>query len=502
MKFNRFIWDLYANSRRGKKTIKKFTHLSDNFIDPYDRIITFGDGFSIDVPKLVQESISGKKFKNLDSAIQCYEKIVKNGITVKRADNKGKKHIFFVLGDKDNKNDWYDFIAGISMGLYRDYPDFFLPYNFRCKFNQVEEIHKEFDIPLPPVPGKFDKEARGRYYLSINKVWQDFRHSHDLEAAEMCAFLYDFAPQFTSSMDVHDLPSPSKAWLVTGGISGMWDFEFIDNANEKSIGHWAGNLDARRGDILIMYCVSPRRYIHSIWRACSNGFIDPFFHYHGLVWICGKIKTVEVAFSELNKQPLLSQKPAIKAHFQGPSSKTAFSFEEYEAILEIMESKGQDLSLLPRIVWKDKLPKAEINTERDVEVQLIEPFLKRLGYKESDWVRQMSVRMGRGERNYPDYAFGVDTKLGEESAKMILESKYQLPTDRELNDSFYQAKSYALRLQSKVMVMAAKEGMWVFSLSKDGFDLKKYVYKTWSDLTHPDEFHVMLMLIGKDVILD
>lgn len=191
---------------------------------------------------------------------------------------------------------------------------------------------------------------------------------------------------------------------------------------------------------------------------------------------------------------------AVKASFQGPSSKTPFTVEEYEAVLEIMKSKGQNLSILPRIPSSNCVPSVDLLNERDVEVRLIEPFLKRLGYKESDWKRQMPVRMGRGERNYPDYAFGAKTKRGEESAKMILESKYQLSAEREFADAFYQTKSYALRLQSKIMAMGAREGIWVFPPHNGQFEIKKFVHRGWGELNHADAFHDVLCLIGKDVV--
>jgi hypothetical protein len=113
----------------------------------------------------------------------------------------------------------------------------------------------------------------------------------------------------------------------------------------------------------------------------------------------------------------------------------------------------------------------------------------------------MPVKMGRGERNYPDYAFGANPTRGEESAKMLLESKFQLSAHREFVEGFYQTKSYALRLQSKMMVMAAMEGVWVFSPVSGRFDIKKFLRKSWGELSHPDAFHELLCLIGKDAIL-
>jgi len=155
---------------------------------------------------------------------------------------------------------------------------------------------------------------------------------------------------------------------------------------------------------------------------------------------------------------------------------------------------------LPRIPISNHSPSVELLNERDVEILLIEPFLKRLGFKESDWVRQMPVKMGRGERNYPDYAVGARTKRGEESAKMLLESKYQLTAQSEFKEAFFQTNSYALRLQSKIMAMASKEGVWVFPPDNGNFDIKKFVHKNWGELNHPDHLHQIRQWIGRDKV--
>jgi len=250
-----------------------------------------------------------------------------------------------------------------------------------------------------------------------------------------------------------------------------------------------------------MYLISPRCYIDSVWRAGSDAFIDPFFHYHSQVFICHPIKVKPINFAELKRHPLLSQKSAVRGNFQGPSSKAAFTVEEYEAVLEMLKQRGANTTVLPRIPSSTFATGLELLNERDVEIHLIEPFLKRLGYSESDWIRQMPIKMGRGERNYPDYAIGAKNKRGEESAKMICESKYQLSARNEFTEAFYQAKSYALRLRCKVMMMAATEGVWVFPATDGDFEIKRLVQKSWSELGHSDAFHEVLTLAASDKVL-
>jgi hypothetical protein len=224
-------------------------------------------------------------------------------------------------------------------------------------------------------------------------------------------------------------------------------------------------------------------------------------HYHSQAWVGDAIRTVPITLAELKAHPLFSKKSALRANFQGPHGKAPLIFEEYEAILAMMSAKGQDLSELPRIPSMAGFPEVELSCERDVEIHLIEPFLQRLGYSDADWIRQMPVKMGRGERNYPDYAVGALATRGEESAQMVLESKYQLTAKRQFVDAFLQTKSYALRLQCKVMAMAAREGVWIFPPRNGTFEIDHYVQKTWGEVVQPDSFHAVLCLIGRDEVL-
>jgi len=322
--------------------------------------------------------------------------------------------------------------------------------------------------------------------MQLNKAFHEFRESYGLSTVEMCAFLYDFAPRFlVESNDA--LPEPSKVWLITGGTGQNGDFEWLEeNVEDKNAtDYWQGNLNTRRGDILLMYCVTPHSYIHSIWRAATDGFVDPFFHYHNTVWIEQPTKTVPVTFKEMKADPLLSQKGAIKAHLQGPSGKP-FTLEEYDAVLAIMQRKGQDISQLPRPQAISFLPSAELSNERDVEVALVEPLLARLGYTEKDWLRQMPLRMGRGERIYPDYVFGAQTTRGEERADMVFEAKFTIGSERALREAYLQAVSYAYRLRARVVMLAAREGFWLFEQKRGSFSLEHFSLYDWDVLQHPD----------------
>lgn len=504
MQFNKYIWELYKQSKQGKEDIETYSTLTVDILKEKfgldyiefevdkERRDDFGtDTVPFNITEVIKDHASKFKVDNIDEATNLFESLVREGIPFQSLNKNNQLSTVSYFGKKGSEYDWYHFITAVSFGLYLAHPEFFTPYAFYYSFDSLEEICNIFNIPLLTPSGKRNHIERAMYYGQLNQSFYEFRRLYELSPAEMCAFLYDFAPKFAKE-ETEELPNPSKVWLIKGGVG---DFEFLDNLTREST-HWQGNIDTKKGDILLMHCRSPRSYIHSIWRAISDGFIDPFFYYHSTIWIGSPIKTVPVTFQEMKNDPLLSQKGLIKAHLQGASG-NAFSVEEYNAILEIMKRKGQDISVLPKlepVIYSESI---ELSNEKDIEKHLVEPLLKKLGYNQNDWVRQMPIKMGRSERNYPDYAFGANPKRGEESAKIILEVKYQISTKKELTDAYYQAKSYALRLQSKVFALASREGVWIYLYKKDNFSFDHFTDKNWNELTHPDVLHEVMLKIGK-----
>jgi len=536
MEFNGYIWSLYRESQAGKEALRKYSCWTKEFVIRDERIletpyVSTNDEekvHEVDLVELVGKFASRHQISTIEEASAFYQNtLLLDGLSFDMPadakydgdeeenenevedDKAGAKEVEASDDDsieEESDSDltetdwtfWHDYVEAISLGLHLAHPDFFAPFLFRRKFQSFQRISDQFGIPLPPVPGKGSKEARARYYGHINHALYEFRISCKFSSIELCAFLYDFSANCCDISAVNDLPLPAKVWLLSGGT---WDYDTLDNATKETVVPcWGGNLATRTGDILLMYCVAPRSYIHSIWRAVADGFADPFSHYHGNVAVGCPIKTVPITFGELSRHELLSKKPEIRAKLQGAGGKP-FTVPEYEAILEMMREKGQDLTEIPRIPLQEHMLDVDLLDERDVEIHLIEPLLTRLGYSENDWVRQLPVKMGRGERYYPDYAVGAKTKRGEERAKMLVESKFQLSAHRQFEDAYYQAKSYALRLQSKTFILGAREGIWIFQYHRDDFEIKRFAARTWVELTDPDIFHQVTTLIGKGAIL-
>lgn len=501
MEFNSYIWQLYKNSPEGLLAIQTYSNLLEQITKGKFELKLSNLTYDVaewawEFTDIVIGDYSSTEVKSILEAESIFNEIAA-GFPVTLYDEETAKQEDVVL----DRADLLNLLTELSVGLYTCFPEYYFPYFFRRHFYLLKQICDTFNIPLPELPKKKHLEKRLAYYFELCRVFYEFRKNRNLSPAELCAFLYSFAPNFISQEADNGLPKPMKVWIVGGGINNNGDPEFLDNANKDTISTWQGNIDTRRGDIVLVYCLAPRSYIHSIWRAKTDGYIDPFYYFYNQIWVCDPIKTPPVTYEDLRKDPVLSQNSLVRSSMQGLNGRR-FSYREYEAILKIMERKGQDLSLLPRIdtILDTGDDEAFLKDERDVEIHLVEPLLEKLGYKNNDWTRQMAVRMGSGEKIYPDYAFFTKQNKGEEQARMIVEAKYRIKAQKELFKAYWQAKSYALRLQSVVFVIAAVEGVWIFTLEKTGFNFDKHIHKTWKEIYHPDIFPNILDLIGRQVI--
>ena len=162
----------------------------------------------------------------------------------------------------------------------------------------------------------------------------------------------------------------------------------------------------------------------------------------------------------------------------------------------MVANKGGDVTDLPHLYSHTFEQNKTLTNEREVELELIEPLLFKLGFTAADWVRQLPVRMGRGERNFPDYTFLTDKTKNYEKASMLLESKFWIKNNRELEETFKQVWSYGQRLNAKILIIADKDAIWIYVKTKDSFDRTKYTKKFWKELENPDNFSQIKRLIG------
>lgn len=516
MEFNRFVWNLYRDSQEGRaaiaRDISEFVEQDTLSLgaEAFVRQLNYYEMLNgevlehcaeVNLRQEIKKYAAEQVITSLDEAEKLFTNIADEVISfpIDAGDEKGFRADFG--GGQDDSECYSDVISNIdavSVGLHDAHSEYFTPYLFPRRFDQLQKICHLFDIVIPEIPGKLQQRGRALYYLGVNRALNNFRKKHELSPQEFNAFLYDFAPKNIAIKKSGELPPPSRIWFVIGGV-GNADFDYLDKIDKNFSNYWQGNLETRRGDIILMWCASPRSYLHSIWRALDEGFNDPYFYFYSMIRVGEPIKITPIAFAEFSKHPLLGAMPAVRARFQGTSGK-AFSVDGYDAICELLQQRGFDTSHLPSPPAVEKFSAAGLENERDVELRLLEPLLRNLGFAETDWIRQFSIRMGRGERNYPDYLLGADPRAGEERAIAVIECKFDIHTNKDLKEAFIQAQSYALRLQAKALALAARRGLWIFQGRSDGFSIDHFTFKTWSELSHPDVLHEVSLVIGKRVI--
>ena len=494
MDFTPFIWSLYVGSPEGQKALSKspqeFAPLGWDVVLPVyegdDQESPTGLMVECDVVAETRRWCESRSVSSLKEATALFEQIVDNDISYcPEGDASFRSYVF-------ESDSVFNLIQPLSLGLHLAFPEYFIPFFFRRNFAEFDAICQAFKIPIASPPTKLQKRERSLYYGALNDALQEFRQMHGLTPRELMAFLYDFAPTATRAEEDKELPPPKSVWY---SIAGTWDFEGLDAATPDTTKHWNGNLEARRGDVVLMYCVAPRSHIGSIWRVTHDGYAAPFFHYYSEIRIghCQKMEPTHI--SELRAHPTISQNGTVRGSFKGANGRRVPQ-DTYIELLQFFSTKGLDVSAIPIPSRNTFEGSDRFKLEVDVEKLLIEPLLQRLGYKEVDWLRQMPVRMGHSERNFPDYSILPNPKRGEESAAFIIEAKLEIATEKQRDKAFLQTKSYALRVQARLFVLAAKEGIWIYKRS-DGFSRKAFQKWSWQELEKPDNFQRVSVLLEK-----
>lgn len=481
MKFNQYLWNLYKNSPDGKSAISAFSDRKEwieeeRLFEKYNPKIK--DGFNSEIICNILEDFwcykvseyEGTELDSLNDAEKLYEEIISTGLMIESEE-------VLKIVDFDLMLEYVPFLSMELNYLFREY---FFPYIYIDEFYQLTRLADYFEIELPSIPKKPNYKARCMYYWELCKVFYKFRTENGLSPDEFSAFMYDYAPNLLTKEDNTDMPKPSSAWFIGGlikGYGGHWN-----------TGFWQSNKDTKKGDILIHYETSPVSAITCLWIAQVDGVIDPFFHYYSNTYIGDKIDIPHISLKELKSDEYFSGHPLVRKNFQGVNGWPATG-KDYAELMRMIAAKGFDTSKLPQI-YTPSLPEGiTVENERDVEVNLLEPLLNSMEwYEHKDYTRQLPIHAGRGHRIFPDYALHYDNKPEEEKAKVLIEAKYHMKNNQEMEAAFLQAFSYAKLLMSSVIVLCDKECILIYD-SKEGFSRSSYRKYYWEDMKNPDLYN-------------
>jgi hypothetical protein len=387
----------------------------------------------------------------------------------------------------------------LSMWLYYNY-EFFKPMLLPHRFDVIQRNCDALGLELPPIPKGKDYRTFLMYYYDICEIWNKFQKENGLTDAELCACIYDFASMYVDGENDSDLPVPTNVWLT--GASGEGDFARLDNLVKESC--WACNERTRKGDVVIVYCKSPRSYIHSIWRAKSGGVFNPFDYYHCRTTVCGGIITPHISINDLKTDAFFKDVPIVRKNLQGVNG-VELTAEDYSELLRMISEQGGETDNMPKLYESNGLEFEGIGNgkEKDVEEKILIPALKKLGYSEKDWTRQLKLKKGRTEYEIPDFVFFAKGDSHFETAPFIIEAKLDMSSVLERQRAFRQGRSYAKDLHASLMGICDKERIIIYKVTKEGYcDISNPLFENhWAAIySDPIVGANLKKIIGKEVV--
>ncbi|MBK9256413.1 MAG: hypothetical protein IPM42_13080 [Saprospiraceae bacterium] len=267
---------------------------------------------------------------------------------------------------------------------------------------------------------------------------------------------------------------------------------------EKSV--WTCNENTKRGDIIVMYVLSPFSSIQSIWRADIDGVYTPFNYYNSRTKVTGGTIIPRITLTELKADPYFSQLGITRKNFQGVNG-VQFSANDYKELQRLLKDKDFDISILPQLYRPDLEIEGNLKNEKDVEEKLLIPLLKKLGFAEADWTRQLSQKAGRKEKAIPDFVFLPKGEIHFQNARLVIEAKFDMSSNIEKTKSYNQALSYARMMKSSIFGICDKDRLLIYKEHKGHFDRFKPTFeKHWQNINDAEVFRQLKLLIGKDAI--
>ena len=498
---NRYVWQNYLDSDKGKEAVNAFRDLCEGdcsleLLNNYHSKIqslhsvycadTSAVEYASDILKILLEHILEEGI-----ADECFlvtqlpeEKLTLDRI-IKTLFNGIKKEYHY-----DEQGTFAQFTEQLeyyTTFLFIWAPDLCLPYYFRWNFNVLEKIASEFEIELPTLPLKKNYKDRFFYYGDICECLYKFREKHNMSPYELCAFLYDFAPQYIGGIDsyiVKELPPPRSAYFIGGSKD---DISLSDEPN--TITSWQCSPETQVGDMIVLYLRSPISAVDSIWRSVSIGFNDPFFYYYRCTYIANPIGINRIPQKQLEQDEIFKNLPIVRKNMQGING-VELKPTEYNHLVDISNANVPKLQF--DIIDNDY----EFVNEKDVEIKLIVPLIEKLGYSSSEYKDKLQIMVGNHNfKLIPDYTILPKVTTGHHSAFAIIEAKHHIPSKKALDEACAQARSYAVQLKAKFSVIASKDKIWVY---KPDDDYTKSIFSaTWGELNKPDTFSALFKLLGK-----
>lgn len=484
-------WNNYRTSEEGKNAIGVFDYFQPLAL-PYiaDGIFAFSEER---LHGLIPPERNGNKYRFLDGRLEDVGLEIENEQDI-------DQFLAFIdsidfLGNDRDKLSW---LPVLSVYLYINY-SWFKPILFSDRYDYFLQQCNNLGIELPEMTRSRSYRDYFIYYHQLCGALNKFQSENQLTDAELCACLYDYAATLGDDDTMPaELPQPTNIWL-TG--ANEYDVKKIEkNGLNETV--WACNEHTRRGDIIVIYAVTPNSCLYAIGRAKTDGFFDPFDYYHcRAVFTDGKLLP-RIPFKELKAHPYISQIPVFRQNLQGIKGRE-LSARDYKELVALIREHGYT-DELPELLQAADYDMPEVNVEKDVEEKILIPFLSLLGYTDKDYTRQLSQQFGRDEKGIPDFTFFPQEQIRHNYvAPFIIEAKYDMRglTTTQNDKEFRQAFSYARDMHAAYYALCDKEKFVLYKYATIPRKDNPIFEANWANIYTNDEVFMRLKkLIGRSEI--
>lgn len=511
-------WEFYKQSSEGQKLLKLFS-LKDSDFDSVKKIFEFVSSTNCQNNpedeciryEWLRNNLMLQGFTpNKDFTRESYEHLV--GTFEMRMDYYDENGNLYLGNDeKDliisaNKiREKCTLMHLLSLYLYTLNEDF-VPILLPLHFYLIQQYADEIGLTIPEIPRARNYFDYLMYYYDICMAAKQFRIEHNMTPAEFCTCLYGFAPIMEEDADPDSsLPQPINVWF-TG--ASKYDYrEFLSKDISENV-VWACNERTRRGDIIVVYCLSPYSIIHSIWRAESGGFFNPFDHYHCRTTVTKCVKLEKpISYNQFVADSYFSKLPIVSKNLQGING-VELSATSYKELLRLISDNGESTDKFPKLFipknWEPIVLDAG-EPEKSVEEKIvIKDLLPLLDYKVGDWARQLPQKAGRKEKAIPDFVFFNRGEKHAENAPFVLEVKAYMKGEREIHEAYTQGRSYARMMCAPLFANCDKERLIIYKFDGDSYNYKHPIFENhWSAIFGSDEVASQLKkIIGREVIAE
>jgi hypothetical protein len=247
-------------------------------------------------------------------------------------------------------------------------------------------------------------------------------------------------------------------------------FESLDSLELEKDKSWSGRKEMQGGDLVFMYRMAPRKAITDVFRLRGDPRFDPWGAWDGFWVELDRVSHIEdIRFSTMRADPVLGQWSVIRRQFQGVTAEPV-PHSVYNQLLEHVPAATRERYGLKREPLAEVGQSGQFTSEADFEEQVIEPLLKRWGF---NYQAQYPCRFRFGtqaQRGRVDY-FVSDGQ----GPITLFEDKLRIMNEQERAPAVEQAKSYALMLGLPSFVVAAPEGLWIYSLERNVENLERHI---------------------------